>query len=394
MRRRLRSFGILTMFLRNESTAKQSFAAVDSPRPAEPSCGFKSATLKSEKSTFLRNNLISNVMYWDLFLPIHHIITKMKEYDMSKVYDLIIIGAGPAGLSAGLYGGRARMDTLLIEKSKDGGQIATTDDIENYPGIVHGESGPSLIAKMTEQVKQFGAERVSDNVVKVELKGDIKKIYGEKGEYHAKAVIVATGAVPRLLGVPGEKEYTGKGVSYCATCDAAFFEDFEVYVVGAGDSAIEEAMFITRFARKVTVLVRGSELTAAKSIREKAFKNEKIEFMFNTSVTEIKGEDGLMTSIVIQNNETKEQKEIFADEEDGVFGLFVFIGFIPSTGLFEGQLDMERGYIIGDEQMRTNIPGVYVAGDCRVKTLRQVVTACADGAIAATDVEKYLESLE
>jgi len=313
---------------------------------------------------------------------------------MSKVYDLVILGAGPAGLSAGLYGGRARLDTLVIEKSKDGGQIATTDDIENYPGIVHGESGPSLIAKMTEQVKQFGAERVSDNITKVELKGDVKKLYGDKGEYHAKSVIIATGAVPRLLGVPGEKEYTGKGVSYCATCDAAFFEDFEVYVIGAGDSAVEEAIFITRFARKVTILVRGAELTAAKSIQQKAFANEKIDFMWNTQVTEIKGEDGIMSSIIVKNSETGESKEIFADEEDGVFGLFVFIGFIPSTGLFEGQIEMDRGYIIGDEDMKTNLDGVYVAGDCRVKKLRQVVTACADGAIAATSVEKYLEHLE
>jgi len=313
---------------------------------------------------------------------------------MSKVYDLIILGAGPAGLSAGLYGGRARLDTLVIEKSKDGGQIATTDDIENYPGIVHGESGPSLIAKMTEQVKQFGAERVSDNITKVELQGDVKKLYGDKGEYHAKSVILATGAVPRLLGVPGEKEYTGKGVSYCATCDAAFFEDFEVYVIGAGDSAVEEAMFITRFARKVTILVRGGELTAAKSIQQKAFANEKIDFMWNTQVTEIKGEDGIMSSIIVKSSETGESKEIFADEEDGVFGLFVFIGFIPSTGLFEGQVEMEHGYIIGDEDMKTNLDGVYVAGDCRVKKLRQVVTACADGAIAATSVEKYLEHLE
>ena len=313
---------------------------------------------------------------------------------MSKVYELIILGAGPAGLSAGLYGGRARIDTLVIEKSKDGGQIATTDEVENYPGVLDEETGPSLIARMTKQVERFGAERVSDNITKVELTGNIKKIYGEKGEYQAKAVIIATGAVPRLLGVPGEKEYTGKGVSYCATCDAAFFEDFEVYVVGAGDSAVEEAMFITRFARKVTILARGSGLSAAKSIQEKAFKNEKLDFLWHTRVVEIKGEDGMMSSIVIENSETNERREIFADEEDGVFGLFIFIGFIPSTGMFEGQVDMERGYIIGDDNMRTNIPGVYVAGDCRVKTLRQVVTAAADGAIAATDAEKYLESLE
>ena len=313
---------------------------------------------------------------------------------MSKVYDLIIIGAGPAGLSAGLYGGRARLNTLIIEKSKDGGQIATTDDIENYPGVVHGESGPSLIAKMTAQVENFGAERVSDTVIKAELVGDVKKITGEKGEYLGKTVIIATGAVPRLLGVPGEKEYTGKGISYCATCDAAFFEDFEVYVVGAGDSALEEAMFIARYARKVYVLVRTDQLTAAKSIQQKALANEKLEFMYNTQVTEIKGDDGLMSSIVIKNSLTGESKEVFPDEDDGVFGLFIFIGFIPSTELFAGQVEMQNGYIFGDENMFTNVPGVYIAGDCRVKTLRQVVTACADGALAATSAEKYLESLD
>ena len=313
---------------------------------------------------------------------------------MSKVYDLIIIGAGPAGLTAGLYAGRARIDTLIIEKSKDGGQIAITDEIENYPGALHEETGPSLIARMSEQVKRFGAERVSDNINKVELVGDVKKIYGDKGEYHAKAVIIATGANPKPIGCPGEKEYTGKGVSYCATCDGAFFEDFEVYVVGGGDSAVEEAMFLTRFARKVTIIHRRDELRAAKSIQEKAFKNEKMDFMWDSAVVEVKGEDGIMSSMVVENLKTKEKREIFADEEDGIFGLFVFIGFDPTTQLFEGQVDMERGYIIGSENMETNIPGVYVAGDCRIKSLRQVVTAAADGAIAATQVEKYLEHME
>lgn len=313
---------------------------------------------------------------------------------MSKIYDLIIIGAGPAGLSAGLYAGRARIDTLIIEKAKDGGQIATTDEIENYPGVLEEESGPSLIARMSEQVKKFGAERVTDNINKVELTGDIKKIYGDKGEYQAKTVIIATGANPKTIGCPGEKEYTGKGVSYCATCDGAFFEDFEVYVVGGGDSAVEEAMFITKFARKVTLIVRRDELKAAKSIQEKAFKHEKIDFMWNSAVVEIKGEDGIMTSMVVENLKTGEKQEVFADEEDGIFGLFVFIGFDPTTKLFEGQVDMERGYIVSDENMKTNVPGVYVAGDCRIKSLRQVVTAAADGAIAATQVEKYLEHLE
>lgn len=313
---------------------------------------------------------------------------------MSKVYDLIIIGAGPAGLTAGLYAGRARIDTLIIEKSKDGGQIAITDEIENYPGALEEETGPSLIARMSEQVKKFGAERVSDNITKVELAGDVKKIYGDKGEYHGKTVIIATGANPKPIGCPGEKEYAGKGVSYCATCDGAFFEDFEVYVVGGGDSAVEEAMYLTRFARKVTIIHRRDELRAAKSIQEKAFKNEKIDFMWDSGVIEVKGEDGIMTSMIVQNLKTGEKKEIFADEEDGIFGLFVFIGFDPTTALFEGQVDMDRGYVISDENMKTNVPGVFVAGDCRIKSLRQVVTAAADGAIAATQVEKYLDNLE
>ena len=313
---------------------------------------------------------------------------------MSKVYDLIIIGAGPAGLSAGLYAGRARIDTLIIEKSQDGGQIAITDEIENYPGAVEEETGPSLIARMSAQVKNFGAERISDNINKVELVGDVKKIYGDKGEYHAKAIIIATGANPKPIGCPGEKEYTGKGVSYCATCDGAFFEDFEVYVIGGGDSAIEEALFLTRFARKVTVIHRRDELRAAKSIQEKAFKNKKMDFMWDSVVVEVKGEDGIMTSMVVENVKTKETREIFADEEDGIFGLFVFIGFDPTTHLFEGQVDMEHGYIKGSENMETNIPGVYVAGDCRIKSLRQVITAAADGAIAATQVEKYIDHLE
>jgi len=204
-----------------------------------------------------------------------------------------------------------------------------------------------------------------------------------------KAVIIATGAVPRPIGCPGEKELTGRGVSYCATCDAAFFEDMEVFVVGGGDSAVEEAIYLTKFARKVTIIHRRDELRAAKSIQEKAFKNEKIDFMWDTVVTEFKG-DGILESMVVKNVKTGEEREIFADEEDGTFGVFVFVGYSPATKLFEGIIEMENGYIKTDEDMRTNIPGVFAAGDNRVKSLRQVVTATADGAIAAVQAEKYI----
>ena len=315
---------------------------------------------------------------------------------MSKIYDVIVLGAGPAGLAAGLYAGRSRLSTLVVEKGKDGGQIAITDDIENYPGqIVEGESGPSLIARMTQPCEKFGVERVSDVINAVELEGDVKKLKSAKGEYCGKTVIIATGAFARPIGCKGEKEFMGKGVSYCATCDANFFEDFEVFVVGGGDSAVEEAMYLTKFARKVTIIHRRDELRAAKSIQEKAFKNEKLHFMWDSVVEEVGGE-GILSWMKVKNVKTGEVTTIEADEEDGMFGVFGFIGTLPSTKIFEGtplQLD-ERGYIPTDVDMHTNIPGVFAAGDVRVKSLRQVVTAAADGAIAATQCEKYLNEHE
>ncbi|WP_246566239.1 thioredoxin-disulfide reductase [Tissierella simiarum] len=308
---------------------------------------------------------------------------------MSEIYDVIIIGAGPGGLAAGLYAARARMKTLILEKEKAGGQIVTTDEVANYPGSVENASGPSLIARMVEQADEFGAERKLDTIKEVELNGEIKVLKGEKGEYKAKSIIIATGARPRPIGCPGEKELTGRGVSYCATCDAAFFEDMEVYVVGGGDSAVEEAMYLTKFARKVTIVHRRDELRAAKSIQEKAFKNEKIDFLWNSTITELKG-DGILESMVVKNTVTGEETEIHANEDDGTFGVFVFVGYTPETKLFEGLITMEGGYIKTDDDMKTNIPGVFAAGDCRVKSLRQVVTATADGAIAAVQAEKYI----
>jgi thioredoxin reductase (NADPH) len=242
---------------------------------------------------------------------------------------------------------------------------------------------------MVDQADHFGAVRMRDTVVDVEFEGGTKLVKGLKGDYQGKAVILAAGAHPRTIGCPGEKELTGKGVSYCATCDAAFFEDFEVYVVGGGDAAVEEAVYLTKFARKVTVIHRRDELRAVKSIRDKAFGNPKLEFMWNTVVEELKG-DGILTSMVVRDTKTGETKEIVADEDDGTFGVFVFIGFEPHTKIFEGKVGMSEGYIVTDDCMRTNVPGVFAAGDIRVKPLRQVVTAVADGAVAATQAEKYL----
>lgn len=313
---------------------------------------------------------------------------------MSKIYDVIVLGAGPAGLTAGLYAGRARLSTLMIEKGQDGGQIAITSEIENYPGQVEGDSGPSLIARMTKQCEHFGVERVSDMIKEVQLTGPVKKLIGVKGEYEAKCVIIATGAFPRPIGCKNEGKFVGKGISFCATCDASFFEDLEVYVVGGGDAAVEEAMYLTKFARKVTIIHRRDELRAAKSIQEKAFKNEKIHFLWNTVVDEVDGEDEILSKMIVKNTKTGELTTIEADEDDGLFGLFGFIGLLPKSDLFEGVIDMDKGYIKTDDNMHTNIEGVYAAGDVRVKSLRQVVTAAADGAIAAMQAEKYIADQE
>jgi thioredoxin reductase (NADPH) len=310
---------------------------------------------------------------------------------MSNIYDVVVIGAGPAGLAAGLYAARAKMSVLILEKERTGGQIVTTDEVANYPGSIQEATGPSLIARMVEQCEEFGCVTEKDAVESLELEGDIKVIKTVSGkEVQARSVIVATGASPRKIGCPGEKELTGKGVTYCATCDADFFTDLEVFCIGGGDTAVEEAMFLTKFARKVTIVHRRDTLRAAKSIIEKAEKNEKINFIWNSEVKEIKGE-GIVESMVLRNRETGEETEYLAHEDDGTFGIFVFVGYIPQTTLFEGILEMENGYLVTDADMKTNIPGVYAAGDVRVKSLRQVVTATADGAIAAVQAEKYIE---
>ena len=296
---------------------------------------------------------------------------------MEMIYDLIILGAGPAGLAAGLYGGRYRLNTLLIERGQDGGQIAITSEIENYPG------------QMVDQ-EESGA-----TIARAELSGPVKRLTDTRGNvYEGKTVILATGAHPRPIGCKNEREFLGKGISFCATCDANFYEGMEVFVVGGGDSAVEEAMYLTKFARKVTVIHRRDQLRAAVSIQEKAFRNEKLHFMWDSVVDEVSG-DGILDRMVVRNVKTGELTEVLADPEDGMFGLFGFIGYLPNTELFaDAGLEMENGYIRTDEDMQTNLPGVYAAGDLRVKSLRQVVTAAADGAIAASRAERYVSELE
>ena len=313
---------------------------------------------------------------------------------MSKIYDVIILGAGPAGLAAGLYAGRSMLSTLIIEKGQDGGQIAQTDEIENYPGqMLEGESGASLVARMAKQAKHFGAERIRDSIKEVTLEGSVKKVVGNKGEYLGKAIIIATGASPRPIGCKNESKFTGAGISYCATCDGMFFRGLEVFVVGGGDAAVEEAIFLTKFARKVTIIHRRDQLRAARSIQEKAFANPKIAFLWDSVLEEVDGEYEL-NKLVVKNVKTGELTAIEADPADGMFGVFGFIGLNPTSALFEGKLPLEQGYIRTDEDMHTAIPGVYAAGDIRVKSLRQVVTAVADGAIAAMQAEKYLAEQE
>ncbi len=310
-----------------------------------------------------------------------------------KVYDLIIIGAGPAGLAAGLYGARARLSTLIIEKDSKGGQIVITAEVANYPGSLENATGPSLVKRMTDQAEAFGAEFTKDHITAFDFSDDVKVLKGENETYYAKTVILATGAQPRKLGCPGEKELTGKGVSYCATCDADFFEELPVYVVGGGDTAVEEAILLTKYASKVHIIHRRDALRAAKSIQEKAFDNPKIEILWNQVVESIGG-DGLVENMVLKNTQNGELTEIEASEDDGTFGVFIFTGYIPNGEMFRGTVDMDDvGYFITDEDMNTNVPGVFAAGDCRQKSLRQVITAAADGAIAAVSAERYIDSL-
>lgn len=310
----------------------------------------------------------------------------------NKIYDVVILGGGPAGLAAGLYAGRSRLSVLILEKGIDGGQIAVTHDIENYPGQskVDGMTGQELVAPMTEQCKKFGCERVSDTITACDFSGPVKKFVGSKGEYLGKTVIVCTGAMTRSIGCKNEAKYVGKGISYCAVCDANFFEDFEIYVVGGNGIAAEESLYLAGYARKVTMIHKGPALTVSPMLKERLDAEPKIHVLCNEEVEAVGG-DELLSEIVLKNTKTGEETVLHADEEDGFFGLFGFTGK-KTTGMFDGVLDMEGGYIKTDECMRTNVPGVFAAGDVRVTPLRQVVTACADGAIAAMQCYKYISA--
>ncbi|MGE5679200.1 MAG: thioredoxin-disulfide reductase, partial [Pseudomonadota bacterium] len=297
---------------------------------------------------------------------------------MSKVYDVAIIGGGPAGLSAGLYASRSKMSAIIIEKAKWGGQAGTTEELENYPGSIEMPTGPKLMERMKSQAEAFGTECIKDDVVGFDLSDKVKKIKLASGtEVSAKTLIIATGAQPIVLGVPGEMELRGKGVSYCATCDADFFTELEVVVVGGGDAAVEESIYLTKFAEKVTIVHRRDEFRAAKSIVEKAMANEKITVIWDSVVDEIYG-DGIVEGVKIKNVKTGEVTDYRTD------GVFMFVGTKPISDFAKGVVDMDaKGYIIADEEMNTSVPGIFAAGDVRVKSLRQVITAAADGAIAA-----------
>jgi len=302
--------------------------------------------------------------------------------------ELIIIGSGPAGFTAGIYAGRAQLAPLLIAGSAPGGQMALTSEIENYPGFPQGLTGQELTQLMQQQAERFGARVQMDEVTAVDLSAHPFKVTAYGDEYEAKALIVVTGTSPRKLGVPGEAEFAGRGVSYCATCDGFFFQDRQVVVVGGGDSALEEAIFLTRFASQVYVVHRRDRLRAEKIFQDRAFRNEKIEFIWNTVGTDILG-DGRVTGVRLRNVKTEEESTMEAG------GVFIYVGVIPNTGFLGGHVELDdRGYVVTDRQGHTSVPGVFAAGDVQERVLKQVATAVGSGAMAAMEAEKFIAELE
>jgi len=305
-----------------------------------------------------------------------------------KTYEVIIIGGGPAGMTAGLYTSRSRLSTLLIETGLLGGQITTTELIENYPGFPEGINGSELSQLMEQQAKRFGLEIINQEVLEIRLEGDRKVVRTHESDYYSEALIISSGTEYRKLGIPGEDAFIGKGVSFCATCDGAFFKDSRIVVVGGGDSALTEALFLTKFAKEVTIIHRRDALRATKIYQERTFANPKIKFLWSSVMQEIKG-DKMVQSILVKNVKNNEVKEFQTD------GVFLFVGISPKTQFLKGLVQMdEGGYIITNENCETSIKGIFAAGDCRKKLLRQVTTAVGDGATAAFTVEKYLEGKE
>lgn len=304
---------------------------------------------------------------------------------MDKIYDVAIIGGGPAGFSAGLYASRGKMSAVIIEKGKWGGQAGTTEELENYPGSIEHPTGPSLMERMKNQAEAFGTEFIRDEVLGFDLSDKVKVLKLKNGELKARSIIIASGAQYTNLGAPGEDTFRGKGVSYCATCDADFFTELEVVVIGGGDAAVEEAIYLTKFAEKVTIVHRRDEFRAAKSIAEKALANEKIKVIWDTVPEEIYG-DGIVEGVKLKNVKTGEITDYRTD------GVFIFVGTKPISDFVKGIVDMDaKGYIITDAEMKTSVEGIFAAGDVRITPLRQVITAAADGAIAAIGAEKYIE---
>lgn len=318
----------------------------------------------------------------------------MKEFKehvdiMDNIYDIIIIGGGPAGLSCGLYASRAKLKTLILEKDSMGGQMFLTGSIENYPGSTDISTGMSLTNRFKEQAESFGCEIIKNKVAKLELSDKIKTVVCDDETYKAKTIVIATGATRRKLGIPGEEEFAGKGVSYCATCDGSFFQGLEILVIGSGNSAFEEAIELTKFGKKVYIAHRSDLSKVTPVILERAKKNDKIEFLPQEEIQEIKG-DELVKSVIFKNSQSGNVTEFCVKDKDPTFGVFVFIGSKPNNQLLDEFRDLENGYILTDREMETEFPGVFAAGDIRAKSVRQIVTAAADGAIAAISAEKYI----
>ncbi|MDO5037433.1 MAG: thioredoxin-disulfide reductase [Tissierellia bacterium] len=307
------------------------------------------------------------------------------------MYDVIILGGGPGGLTAGIYSGRANLKTLLIEPNILGGQMASTTGVENYPGASQEDTGMSLAEKMADQARNFNVEVKYETAESLDLEGPVKKVKTDQAEYESKTVILAMGAQSRRLGVPGEEEFTGRGVSYCATCDGAFYQGGDIYVIGGGNSAVEEGLFLTHLAKKVYIVHRRDALRADKYLQDRALNNEKVEILWNTVPEEIKG-DKTLESMVLRDTQTGELREV-KKAEGQPMGIFFYVGQDPRTDLVEGLLDLNRGYIVTDEDMATSQPGVFAVGDIRDKKLRQIATAVGDGAIAANAALSYIDHL-
>lgn len=305
-----------------------------------------------------------------------------------KIYDVIIAGAGPAGMTAAVYASRANLDTLMLERGIPGGQVANTEDVENYPGYDH-ILGPDLSNKMFDHAKKFGAEYAYGDIKEVIDGKEYKTVIAGSKEYKTRTLIIATGAQYKKLGIPGEEELGGRGVSYCAVCDGAFFKERELVVVGGGDSAVEEGVYLTRFASKVTIIHRRDELRAQKILQDRAFKNDKVEFIWDTIVKEVNSKDGKVGSVTLLDKKTNEEYEFETD------GVFVYIGMVPLSEPFKSLgITNEEGYIPTNENMETSVPGIFAAGDIREKELRQIVTATGDGSIAAQSAQHFIENMK